>query len=424
MRLWNRLARAPLPLPLRWPAVGATAWPGILLGLALGLTVQGARADDGEPAETAEMPETAELEPAWIPSLSVGFDTFAYSAKVETVDLVPDSAAAGGSGSASDVQLRLQFGGQLESPKLDWLPGRPRLFAEGGVGLPPFASDRLFGTGVLQQPPEVDIQTKVLVVRNQEFTLQDAEGTAITGTGPSIDNFPQNPRPPGNDVSDCFEQPDLPTGAKGWTCATGQFSDSSDGNTYIRGNGSQVNVKLGDVSWYAGLGIGFDIPIGESLLLQLKPSIAYQGEPVKLSGQLVTTTIDEIPVSFTCRPNKNCPFGTDFATQQFAVWRGPSSSDLVDHHLGLGLELDLGLSRSSWPVRASLFVDTRLLWLVSDPTTTFSNPVGERNLLGPRAVDSVTTPTDFPVASYRVTRDEFEVRGGAGVRFSWVGFAR
>jgi hypothetical protein len=44
--------------------------------------------------------------------------------------------------------------------------------------------------------------------------------------------------------------------------------------------------------------------------------------------------------------------------------------------------------------------------------------------LGPRAIDSVTTDTDFPVASYQVTRDEFEVRGGAGVRFTWVGFAR
>ena len=42
-----------------------------------------------------------------------------------------------------------------------------------------------------------------------------------------------------------------------------------------------------------------------------------------------------------------------------------------------------------------------MLWLISDPTTTFSDPAG--------------------LATYTVTRDEFGVRGGAGLRFSWKG---
>jgi hypothetical protein len=40
--------------------------------------------------------------------------------------------------------------------------------------------------------------------------------------------------------------------------------------------------------------------------------------------------------------------------------------------------------------------------LVSGSTTTFADPAG--------------------VATYSVTRDDFGVKGGGGLRFSWVGF--
>ncbi len=380
-----RLRQAPGPARFYGKPCGLVTRIGAALLLALCLPAGVGQAEG----------EAGSEEPAWIPSLDVGFDTFAYSAKVETTNLVPDSAAAAGSGSGDALQLRLQFGGQLEGPKLEWLPGRPRLFAQGGVGLPSFSSDNLFATGPLQQPPEDDIAEKYLVVRRGDF---------------DTDTQPANPKPAGNDVPDCYERNPK-------TCATLDFSD-------IRGIGSQVGVELGDVSWYAGLGIGFDVPIGESLLLQVKPSVAYQGEPVKLSGGLATVTVDDnVPVSFTCRPGKTCAFGTEFTTQEFTVWRGPSNASITDHSLGLGLELDLALFRSSSPIRASLFVDTRFLWLLSDPVTTFSSPTGTKTIQ-PTPATQVTTPTDFPVASYRVDREPFDIRGGAGVRFSWVGFGR
>jgi len=40
--------------------------------------------------------------------------------------------------------------------------------------------------------------------------------------------------------------------------------------------------------------------------------------------------------------------------------------------------------------------------LVSDPTTTFADTNG--------------------VATYTVVRDDFGIKGGGGLRFSWVGF--
>jgi hypothetical protein len=51
-------------------------------------------------------------------------------------------------------------------------------------------------------------------------------------------------------------------------------------------------------------------------------------------------------------------------------------------------------------VRVSLYADVRFLWVISDRTTEFSDSV----------------------ATYEVERDPFGIRGGAGLRFSWVGF--
>jgi hypothetical protein len=58
--------------------------------------------------------------------------------------------------------------------------------------------------------------------------------------------------------------------------------------------------------------------------------------------------------------------------------------------------------RSIRPIRISVFAQVRALWLVSGTTTSFTDPDG--------------------IATYRVERDDLAFRGGAGLRFSWVGF--
>jgi len=58
--------------------------------------------------------------------------------------------------------------------------------------------------------------------------------------------------------------------------------------------------------------------------------------------------------------------------------------------------------RSTRPVRISVFGQVQGLWLVSDRTNSFTDSDG--------------------IASYSVVREDFIFRGGAGIRFSWVGF--
>jgi hypothetical protein len=85
---------------------------------------------------------------------------------------------------------------------------------------------------------------------------------------------------------------------------------------------------------------------------------------------------------------------------EWLIYQSQASETVTQHSLGPGLELGLVLFRSMRPVRASLFADARFLWLLSDRTTTFSDSV----------------------ATYEVRRDPFEIRGGAGMRLSWLGF--
>ena len=52
------------------------------------------------------------------------------------------------------------------------------------------------------------------------------------------------------------------------------------------------------------------------------------------------------------------------------------------------------------PIRASVFAQGQLLWLLSDDTTSFGDSF----------------------ASYRVEREDLGIRGGGGLRLSWVGW--
>jgi hypothetical protein len=223
-------------------------------------------------------------------------------------------------------------------PAFEGLPGHPRLFVRGGVGFKPFSSDNIFNTGDIDGSAEDDIdgfQTRL----EQEIARR------------CEDNIP----------SDCS------------TAEPGEFE----------GQGGRIDADLLSPSWYAALGIAFNVPIAKSLLLQVKPSVAYSGEKIDLVGWMTTVT--------------------EPSPEMFEVFRSAVDITTTDHSLGAGLELALALFRSVRPVRTSLYADVRFLWLLSDPTTTFSDSQG--------------------LASYTVTRDEFRVRGAAGVRFSWMGFA-
>lgn len=316
---------------------GVTASAGLLLALAPCLV--------GQPARAQERPERRE--PRWIPSMNVGVETFAYSTESTVVNnFNPPSQE--GSRSNDSLQLMVQIGGELMGPRLGWLPGSPRPFATGGVSLRTFSSDRIFVVG---DP--------------QGNTVSDIALFQFIRAGDLARDRP----PPGNGIPDCKEQ--VPE-----TCATADAQD-------FAGQFSEIGAEFQMPAWYAGLGLSFDFPLGRSLLLQARPSIAYSVETVDLSGS-IRTVIETDPVN-----------------EVFEIHEGSATGSSTDHSLGLGLELDLALFRRIGPIRTSLYLDTRFLWLVSDSTATFSGPL----------------------ATYRVERDPFEVRGGAGVRFSWTGFA-
>ncbi len=279
-------------------------------------------------------------EPPWIPSIDFGFDTFAYSADA-SVENALNPPAQEGTQTDPTVELPFRLGGELMGPAFEGLPGRPRLFVQGGVQLKTFSSDKIFQIGELRGDAETDVSA-----------LRVAYIAGI--------------------VRKCDEQdpPDCYVGEPG------QFE----------GQGSEIYAELQNPSWYAALGVAFSVPVAGSLLLQVKPSIAYNVEEIDMTGR-ITTVVEIDPVN-----------------EMFEIHRDAASASTTDHSLGLGIELALGLFRAGRPIRTSLYLDARFLWLLNDPTTEFSDP----------------GPTGF--GSFTVERDEFGIRGGAGVRVSWMGF--
>jgi hypothetical protein len=165
------------------------------------------------------------------------------------------------------------------------------------------------------------------------------------------------------------------------------------------GEGSTIDADFQNVSWSGALGVAFTFPVADSALLELKPSIAYNIDRIDMSGS-ITTVLDtgETKLIFVDLPG---PGRESFqSVPVLEVNRGAASTSVTQHSLGPGIELGLVLFRSSRPIRASLYADARFLWLLSSPNTSFSDSI----------------------SSYSVHRDPFEIRGGAGVRFSWVGF--
>ena len=73
-------------------------------------------------------------EPAWIPSLDVGFEGYSYDVETTIVNL-SDPSSWSETQPESVNQLVFRIGGELMGPMFENLPGRPRLFVQGGAGL-------------------------------------------------------------------------------------------------------------------------------------------------------------------------------------------------------------------------------------------------------------------------------------------------
>jgi len=167
----------------------------------------------------------------------------------------------------------------------------------------------------------------------------------------------------------------------------------------FEGQGSAVTGRFQDPSWYAGLGVAFSVPIGINRLLYIKPSVQYSLEKIDLSGALTTVNepvprVDPIP----CNSGPNHPD----CIREFFVHRSGAATSTTDHSVGLGIEVALVPFRKARPIRVAVYAEARFLWLVSGSTTRFADPGG--------------------VATYSVTRDDFGIQGGGGLRFSRVGF--
>ncbi len=286
-----------------------------------------------EPVVVSEEEEISE--PSWIPSIDVGFEIFDYNTKTTVRNFINDPAWAGTQPEASR-QTMFRIGGELMGPEFEDLPGRPRLFVQGGVQIRTFSSDTMFEVGdprVLGEP-EIGI-----------FTY-DRRGN--------------------------FKNEDLP------------FA--------FVGQGSEVLGQFQDPSWYAAVGVAFSVPIASNLLLQIKPSLEYSLEKIDFTGRLVT--VNEL--------NPHQDPNPDTPTRNFVEVRTGSTRSTSDHSLGAGLEFALVPFRNFRPIRVALYAEARFMWIVSGSTTTFGDASG--------------------IASYSVVRDDFGIKGGGGVRFSWVGF--
>ena len=226
--------------------------------------------------------------PRWIPSLSLGFDTFSYDTQTSVQNFL-NPPAQEGSADTDNVLFLGDIGAELMGPAFEGLPGRPRLFAQGGVQLRTFSSSEIFSVGFLGRG-----DTAIDILRFQNTRKQDNAGR-IGGQG-------------------CEQRPE--------PCIT------KDASEFV-GQGSQVDARYQIPAWSAALGVAFDVPLTRSTLLQVKPSIAYQFERIDLSGQM-KTVIEVAPIPDPDTPGATIP--------QYEIHQGLATGSSDDHSLGMGLE--------------------------------------------------------------------------------------
>ena len=303
-----------------------------------------------EPVPDVVSEEEEFSEPAWIPSIEVGFEAFGYDVDTTITNLRGESPRTE-TQPESPSQLVFRIGGELMGPMFEDLPGRPRLFVQGGVGFRT-SSEEIFQIGFsdTRLEPEASV-----------------ERYHFSGAGDK----------------------DLP------------FD--------FEGQGAELDAKLLDPLWYAGLGIAFSVPTSGGMLFYFKPSVQYSAEEIDFTGNITTVeetsppgTVDPDPCGpFFDDPRADPPFVAPPCNRTFDLLRGSANFSTTDHSIGPGLEVAMAF-QPFHPIRISVFAQVRALWLVSDSTTSYTDPQG--------------------IATYTVERDDLVFRGGAGVRFSWVGF--
>jgi hypothetical protein len=273
-----------------------------------------------EPVPDVVSEEEEFSEPAWIPSLEVGAQGFGYDVDGTIVDHNGPSSWSG-TGSESVNQLVFRIGGELMGPMFEDLPGRPRLFVQGGAGFSTFSGEEVFEL----KKPDIDDEPET-----------------------SIENYHR----------------------------------SGAGKNYypidFKGQGSRLSAKFQDPSWYAGLGIAFSVPTPGGLLFYIKPSVQYSVQEIDFVGML-TTVVETSPLG-TVDPD---PCGTDIdlppCLRTFDVRRSNKDATVnfstTDHSVGPGLEVAMAF-RSTRPIRFSLFGQVRALWLVSGTTNSFTDADG------------------------------------------------
>jgi hypothetical protein len=240
------------------------------------------------------IPQTAwaeeEREPDWIPSIELGFETFRYDTTSTVTNFVNPPLQQGTL--ENDTQKPVfRLGGQLQGPRIEVLPGRPRLFIQGGAGFTTFSSDEIFALGTGGVLEESVAQFK----RQLDQALSRACDVQVPPTCPTKD--------------------------------PGEFD----------GEGSQITSSTLHPSWYAALGFAFDVPLLDNLLLQIKPSVAYSGEDLEMVGQLATVTeptpqVFEITRSYasTSTTDHNLGVGLELALDLFRRVRPVTSAIYVD----------------------------------------------------------------------------------------------
>ena len=264
----------------------------------------------------AESEEEAFSEPAWIPSIEMGFDAYNYDVDTTIVNL-DDPTFLSEEQPEALGRILFRIGGELMGPMFEDLPGRPRLFVQGGVGFATYSEERAFELGNPDDPAEPETG----------FADYQARG-------------------PG--------QQDLPAD--------------------FEGQGSWLDADLQDPSWYAGLGIAFSVPTSSGLLFYIKPSVQYSAEATDFKGKLKVVketsppgTVDPDP----CGPAEGFPA----CLRTFEVRESHVDFDTTDHSIGPGLEVAMAFL-STRPLRISLFAQVRALWLVSGKTNSVTDPNG------------------------------------------------
>lgn len=116
---------------------------------------------------------------------------------------------------------------------------------------------------------------------------------------------------------------------------------------------------------------------------------------MKIEGRLTTVTLDQFILA---TPPRSAPPIVDFTTHRSR----PGAKNQVAHHLGPRLEIALLLSPEARPIRTTLFANASYLWMLSERTTQLMDGPG--------------------VARFTARRPAANLRGGMGVRFSWVGW--